>query len=584
MHVKHEPEVLRLGPDERVGGACGLAVGEPDRGGLRVAAVRGGGSVGVLPGLFRYQAEAGRHQLHGLGQAGGAGDVTGLQVLFGAFAVKQRPRMTGSGAGREPGCSGRGAVRRIGDVAVAVAVGAAGRLAELTRLDAVAVPTRAGGGLAFQHRVDHLERVLHGRVGCGQLAQPGQLEEARVDHVSLVHVGQAAIAQVVGVGHVRVPGWRQPDEVAGGVGAGGGHRPPFDIALVVVGGGQVQVRAGRVARGLSQVRRSDQSGDLGGDVSRGEAGVFLPALGAVGRAVVDDEVGVRADVVLVEGHVPGQPGFPGHQQRVGVFVDLHQPERVRGNRSVEQRVAREAAVRLLGPVVQELHHRAGAGHVAVGEQPGEGLVAVPGEHLPVGPPRMRRGGRDRLTPGVGRRGDEGAQVGLVLIGLQHVGGQPVLGSHRGVGGGGQPGQRRRRLLQGAVVAAPSRDVPCERAGERLGGGLAGRRDRRVVAGPEPEGEGERLPRSRVDQRGQRDVAVLRRLVLIGQRVAGIKLAEAVAGGADEPGGFGEERLAGGERPVHGGRERPRTGRRRGVGGYQRRRGRVDRGVIGTCVA
>ena len=247
-------------------------------------------------------------------------------------------------------------LRRVGDVAVAVAVGAAGRLAELTRLDAIAVPPRAGGGLAFQHRVDHRQRLLHGGVIGSKLAQPGQLEEARVDHVALVDVAQAAVAQVVGLGHVGVPGRGQPDEVAGGVRTGGGHRPPLDIALVVVGGGQVQARPGRVAGGLRQVRRGDQPGDFGGDVGRREAGVFLPAFGAVGRAVVDDEIGVRADVVGVEGHVPGQPGFPGHQQRIGVLVDLHQPERVRGDRPVQQRVTREAAIRLLGPVVQELHH------------------------------------------------------------------------------------------------------------------------------------------------------------------------------------------------------------------------------------
>jgi hypothetical protein len=57
--------------------------------------------------LFGHQAEAGRHQLHGLGQAGGAGDVTGLQVLFGALAAQRRPRVTGSGASGEPWRSSR---------------------------------------------------------------------------------------------------------------------------------------------------------------------------------------------------------------------------------------------------------------------------------------------------------------------------------------------------------------------------------------------------------------------------------------------------------------------------------------------
>lgn len=64
----------------------------------------------------------------------------------------------------------------------------------------------------------------------------------------------------------------------------------MDIALVVIGGSQVQARPGRIAGGLHPVRRSDQPGDFGGDVGRGEAGVFLPAFRAVGRAVVDDEI------------------------------------------------------------------------------------------------------------------------------------------------------------------------------------------------------------------------------------------------------------------------------------------------------
>jgi len=236
VHVEHEAQVLRLGPDERVGRAYRLSVDEPDRGGRRVAAVRGGGSAGVFPGLLGDQAEAGRHQLHGLGQAGGGGDVAGLQVLFGALAGQQRPRVT-------------------------------------------------------------------------------------------------------------------------------------------------------------------------------------------------------------------------------------------------------------------------------------------------------RGGRDRLAPGVGRRGDERSRVGLVLIGLEHVGGQPVLAAHRGVGGGGESGQGVRRLVQRAVVTVPSRQVLLERVPERLDARPFGQINSRDGGGPETERQGERRSRRRIDQRRQCDVAVLGRLVLAGQRVADVELAEAVAGTA-----------------------------------------------------
>ena len=130
----------------------------------------------------------------------------------------------------------------------------------------------------------------------------------------------------------------------------------------------------------------DQPGDLGGDRRGRVAGVLLPALHAVVGPVIDDEVRRRADVVVVEGDVPGEAGLPCHQQRVGVLVDLRQPERVGRDRAVELGVAGEAAVGLLGLVEQEAHHLPRAGPVAVGEQPGERLVAVAGEHLAVGPP------------------------------------------------------------------------------------------------------------------------------------------------------------------------------------------------------
>ena len=184
----------------------------------------------------------------------------------------------------------------------------------------------------------------------------------------------------------------------------------------------------------------------------------------------------------VEGHVPGQARLPRHQQRVGDLVDLRQPERVRGDRAVELGVAGEAPVGLLDAVEQEQRHVPSAGRVAVGEQAGERLVAVTGEHLPVGPAGMRGGGRHRLAPRVGRRGHERADVRLVLGGLDDVGRHPVGAPHRGILGVGEPGQAPRWAAQGGVVAAPAGYVlpqcPRQTAGRRCLGRRRSPRGRR----------------------------------------------------------------------------------------------------------
>src|SRR3712207_7597454 len=53
-------------------------------------------------------------------------------------------------------------------------------------------------------RSDHGERVAHGGVPGRQHPEPDQLQEARVDHPALVHVGRAAVADVVRGAGVRV--------------------------------------------------------------------------------------------------------------------------------------------------------------------------------------------------------------------------------------------------------------------------------------------------------------------------------------------------------------------------------------------
>src|SRR2546429_8276984 len=110
--------------------------------------------------------------------------------------------------------------------------------------------------------------------------------------------GGAAVAEVVADGRVPVAGLGQPDEVARGVRAGGGHRPGLDAPLEVVGSGLVEPGAGGVAMAGSDGRRGGQPGDLGRDGGRGVTRLLLPALHAVRRPVRHQEVRSPLDMVL----------------------------------------------------------------------------------------------------------------------------------------------------------------------------------------------------------------------------------------------------------------------------------------------
>ena len=71
-----------------------------------------------------------------------------------------------------------------------------------------------------------------------QDAEPGQLEEAGVDDLALVDV-DAAVAEVVALGVVRITVARQPDEVPRRVRPRRRDRPLLDAAREVVGGREV---------------------------------------------------------------------------------------------------------------------------------------------------------------------------------------------------------------------------------------------------------------------------------------------------------------------------------------------------------
>ena len=143
-----------------------------------------------------------------------------------------------------------------------------------------------------------------------QRAEPGQLEEARVDDRALVGV-DAAVAEVVDDGGVRVAGAREPDEVARRVRAARRDRPALDRALEVVGGGEVELRAVVVVLDRGDPPGRDEPGDLGRDRRRRVAALLLPALVAERRPARDEEVvalGVRP--ASADGH-RADPGHDG---------------------------------------------------------------------------------------------------------------------------------------------------------------------------------------------------------------------------------------------------------------------------------
>src|SRR4029079_1947708 len=74
----------------------------------------------------------------------------------------------------------------------------------------VAVPAGPAGSLRANRRIDDRERLDDGWIGCGELAEAYQLEEAGVDDSALVE-RRAAVADVVGDRGVRVTRLREAD-------------------------------------------------------------------------------------------------------------------------------------------------------------------------------------------------------------------------------------------------------------------------------------------------------------------------------------------------------------------------------------
>ena len=383
--VRGQPDELRRRPGQRGGAADGLPVLEADRRAFGCGAEGRGGQIGVLPGLFGDQPDAGRGAGHACPQIHGLGAVPGGDLVLGPLAGQDRPEVPGAaprglrriGAVARPGLALVGAGRRVADVAVAVPVLGA------RCVDAVAVEALPAGGGAADHLVDQRQGTGDRRIVGGQHAQPRQFQETGIQHGPLIGV-RSAVAQVVADRGVRIAGLGQPDEerLAGVQRSAGRHGPGLDHPLVLIGGAAVDPRAGGVAVAVGDRTRRRQAGDLRRNGGRRIALLLLPALVPEGRAVRDHVVGGPLDVRQVE-RVVGQPDGAGHQDRVGDLVELH-PERIGRRFAVHQAVARHRPVGLLLPLEQEPDGVPRGRDVTGGDQPGERLVEVAGEDLAIG--------------------------------------------------------------------------------------------------------------------------------------------------------------------------------------------------------
>src|SRR5580658_2556097 len=167
--------------------------------------------------------------------------------------------------------------------------------------------------------------------------------------------------------------------------------------------------------GADDVGGADERGDDDGECGGRVAGVLLPAFLLCHRSVADEEAGGACDegndVEAAEGvELPETPGEDDGER------DLVKLNAGPVGRAVDPEVLREAAVRVLraGEVDESAESCLGA---AAGEQSGRGLdhVARPDEMI-AAEIVVGLGG----SPGDGGGGDEGAGVGLVLVGEDDV--------------------------------------------------------------------------------------------------------------------------------------------------------------------
>ena len=290
--------------------------------------------------------------------------------------------------------------------------------------------------------VDDLEGVDdEGIVGAAD-AVADELEEAGVDDLAGLEVvlfagaavgdANAAGRDLIVVEGLADGGRADAHVVALDVGvedALGGGGPLVEVGLDPVGvaleeGGEF---AGAV--GAGDVGGADEAGDDGGESGGGVAGVLFPALLLGDRGVADEEGGGAfdegEDVEVAE--AVELPETPGEDDGEGDLVELDAGP-VGG--SVDPEVLGEAAVGALG--AGEIDESAESGvDASAGEESGGGLDHVAGpDEVVAAEVVVGLGG----TPGDGGGGDEGAGVGLVLVGEDDV----VADAHEAaaVGGGG----------------------------------------------------------------------------------------------------------------------------------------------------
>ena len=456
--ISREPDERRGRPRQRRGGAGGTAVHEADRREGRVGAVGRRGQIRQLPVLLRNQADSGREPAHPEEQRRRITGVAGSERLLAPFRGQRRPEVPRALPARRPRPSVAPAV------AVAVAV--------------VAVPARPTRCRRFDRRVDDRKRLDDVRVVRGQLAEAYELEKAGVDHLTLVEC-RATVSDAVRDRRVRVTGLREPDEVRmRRERTVRRHRPALDRALPVVGDAEPDRGRRQVAVCPREVGGGDEACDLRRDRGRREAALLLPALGAERRAVRDEEVRGRLDVVRIQRRV-GEAELLGHQNRVRTLVELR-PERVWRQFSVDEAVPRHRAVRQLLPLEQEQRRVARGREVAGGDQSRPRLVEVAREHLAVGAEVRvcRVAGRDRLAPWRGEAGDDGTGERLVLGRLDHVGAEVVVVLELLALRAPEAAQLlRSRFVQGVVVVLPAVLVVGERVVEAGVERALGRADR-----------------------------------------------------------------------------------------------------------